>query len=450
MTMVKLAPLVCLFVAILLGFAKKMNTGLVAIGLAFIVGRAGGMSDAQVIRGFNSSLFVMLLGVTYLCSIAHVNGTLELFARKIVGLTGNRVYLVPIVVFLLSSFLSVIGPGSIPVMALMMPFSMTLAAEMKISPLLLAPMGVLGACGAGVSPLAPTGIIGLTLSAQIGVTGIELPYLLSSYVVLTIWAVVLYFALGGHRLKAEGNVTGSPVSNGPSQGLLLETSDDGAAHQSSDQEPLPEFNSAQITTLAGIACMVLGVLVFKVNVGLASFLISFVLTFLGVADERQAIAGVPWGTLLLVTGVGVLMEMGIQLGSIDLLGSFLAGFMNKSTATLLSGLTGGIISWFSSTAGVVLPTLIPTVPNITSSVGGGVQPLSLISAITNSAHAAASSPLSTGGALALAAYVGQSKASPDEQQKLFIRMFLVSAVGVAFVSILGGLGLYDFVAGLVR
>lgn len=234
------------------------------------------------------------------------------------------------------------------------------------------------------------------------------------------------------------------------QGFLLETSDDGAAHQSSDQEPLPEFNSAQRTTLAGIACMVLGVLVFKVNVGLASFLISFVLTFLGVADERQAIAGVPWGTLLLVTGVGVLMEVGIQLGSIELLGSFLAGFMNKSTATLLSGLTGGIISWFSSTAGVVLPTLIPTVPNITSSVGGGIQPLSLISAITNSAHAAASSPLSTGGALALAAYVGQSKASPDEQQKLFIRMYLVSAVGVAFVSILGGLGLYDFVAGLVR
>ena len=53
----------------------------------------------------------------------------------------------------------------------------------------------------------------------------------------------------------------------------------------------------------------------------------------------------------------------------------------------------------------------------------------------------------TGGALALAAYVGQSKASPEEQQKLFIRMFLLSAMGVAFVSILGGLDLYDFVAG---
>ena len=172
---IKVAPLVCLVVAIVLGFVKKMNTGLVAIGLALVVGRFGGLSDAEIIKGFNSSLFVMLLGVTYLFSIAQVNGTLELFARKAVGLAGRRMYLVPIVVFLLSSFLSVIGPGSIPVMALMIPFSMALAAEMNVSPLLLAPMGVLGACGAGISPLAPTGIIGLTLSAQIGYTGIELP-----------------------------------------------------------------------------------------------------------------------------------------------------------------------------------------------------------------------------------------------------------------------------------
>ncbi len=427
---IELAPLLCLLVAIVLGFVKKMNTGLVAIGLALVVGRAGGLSDAEIIKGFNSSLFVMLLGVTYLFSIAQVNGTLELFARKAVGLAGGRIYLVPIVVFLLSSFLSVIGPGSIPVMALMMPFSMALAAEMNVSPLLLAPMGVLGACGAGISPLAPTGIIGITLSAQIGYTGIELPYFLNSYIVLTAWAIVLYFALGGHRLKSGDSLTGgeTPAGTGPSAS--------------------PAFDPAQKKTLLGIVCMILGVLIFKVNVGLAAFLVSFVLMLLGVADEKKAIAGVPWATLLLVTGVGVLMEVGIKLGSIRLLGSFLARFMNKSTATLLSGLTGGVMSWFSSTSGVVMPTLIPTVPEIISSVGGSVEPLTLISAITNSSHAAASSPLSTGGALALAAYMGQARASAGDQQKLFVRMFLVSAVGVAFVSVLGGLGLYDFIARL--
>ena len=144
------------------------------------------------------------------------------------------------------------------------------------------------------------------------------------------------------------------------------------------------------------------------------------------------------------------MEVGIRLGSIKLLASFLARFMTRSTSTLVTGLTAGIMSWFSSTSGVVMPTLIPTVPDLISSVGGGVEPLTLISAITNSSHAAASSPLSTGGALAFAAYMAQAKASPGDQQKLFIRMFLVSAVGVAFVSILGGLGLYDFIAGLVK
>ncbi len=446
---IKLAPLVCLVVAIVLGFVRKLNTGLVAIGLALVVGRAGGLSDAEIIKGFNSSLFVMLLGVTYLFSIAQVNGTLELFARKAVGLTGRRLYLVPIVVFLLSSFLSAIGPGSIPVMALMMPFSMALATEMKVSPLLLAPMGVLGACGAGISPLAPTGIIGLTLSAQIGYTGIELPYFLNSYIVLTTWATVLYFALGGHRLKSGDGIANDRTLEEPASPDAPTAVRSGSG-KSPGHIASSEYDPAQRKTLAGIACMVLGVLIFKVNVGLAAFLVSFMLTLMGVADENKAIAGVPWGTLLLVTGVGVLMEVGIKLGSIKLLGSFLARFMNSSTATLMAGLTGGVMSWFSSTSGVVLPTLIPTVPELISSVGGGVEPLTLISAITNSSHAAASSPLSTGGALALAAYVGQAQASAGDGQKLFVRMFLVSAVGVAFVSILGGLGLYDVIAGLVR
>ena len=42
----------------------------------------------------------------------------------------------------------------------MMVFSMTLAAEMKIPPAMLAALVVLGASGGGVSPLAATGIIG--------------------------------------------------------------------------------------------------------------------------------------------------------------------------------------------------------------------------------------------------------------------------------------------------
>jgi di/tricarboxylate transporter len=147
--------LIFLLIAIALGFFKKMNTGLVAIGLALVIGRIGGIGDKAIVGGFSGKLFVMLLGVTYLFSMAQVNGILELFARKVVALAGKRTNLIPIVIYLLATFLSAIGPGTIPVMALMAVFTMALAAEMKVSPLLLAPMGLLGAMAGGISPIAP-------------------------------------------------------------------------------------------------------------------------------------------------------------------------------------------------------------------------------------------------------------------------------------------------------
>ena len=64
--MMALASLTALGLAILLGFLKKKNTGLLCTALALLVGRLAGLSDVEIIRGFNYSLFIMLLGVTYL------------------------------------------------------------------------------------------------------------------------------------------------------------------------------------------------------------------------------------------------------------------------------------------------------------------------------------------------------------------------------------------------
>ena len=133
-----LASLVALGLAIFLGFVKKMNTGLLCTALALLVGRLAGISDDEIIRGFNYSLFIMLLGVTYLFGLAEINGTLSLLSKKIVALSGRRTYLVPIVMYLFATILSARGPGTIPTAAIMMVFGMTLAKEMNINPAMLA------------------------------------------------------------------------------------------------------------------------------------------------------------------------------------------------------------------------------------------------------------------------------------------------------------------------
>ena len=255
--------------AIFLGFFRKMNTGLVCIGFALLLGKLAGIPDKEIIGGFNYSLFLMLLGVTYLFGLAEWNGTLKLLTKKITVLAGKRTYLIPVVMYLFATVLSALGPGTIPTTAIMMVFGMTLAVEMKINPAMLAAIIFLGAAGGGMSPLAATGIIGLNLCEEFGLTGIEAPLLVNGVFSSTVYAAVVYLAFGGYKLKSEKALKFSDTAS---------------------------FNRAQIITLLGICAMVGMVMIFKVNVGLASFTAAMALSFFRVSDEGEALKRIPWGS----------------------------------------------------------------------------------------------------------------------------------------------------------
>ena len=351
----------------------------------------------------------------FLFSISQENGTLELLAKKTVSLAGKRTNLIPIIVFVFSTILAAVGPGTIPVMSLMAPYTCALAASMGYSPLLLGATSVLGAAAGGISPIAPTGILGISLAADQGITGIATPYFINSLIAQSVYFIVIYFVLKGHKMKSD---------------MVL------------NWRELPKFNTKQMITLAGMAALVIGVIIFKLNVGLLAFTIGVFLLLLKVSNEKKVIAGIPWSTLILVTGVNVLMSVVIKLGGINLLANGLASIMTPSTAPSIIGLTAGIMSWFSSTSGVVMPTLIPTVNTVIEAVGDGVSAIALVSAITNTAHVAGTSPISTGGSLGLASYVQASGASEEEERKLFVQMFLVAIGGVFVVALVAGSGVY--------
>ena len=406
-----------LVLAILLGFFRKMNAGLICIAFSLILGKAAGIPDKQIIAGFSYNLFLTLLGVTYLFSLAQNNGTLKLIALKVVGLAGKRTYLVPVFVFIFSTVLSAIGPGCIPTMAIMMVFAMSLAAELKIHPAMLSALVVLSASGGGVSPIAPTGIIGMNLSQAAGIVVTGKQFLVNGIISTTLYAIVVYFFFGGHKIKS---VDSDILSN----------------HDN--------FNRNQIITMIGIAVMVVMVMFFHFNVGLASFLIAAVLSALGVADEADALKKVPWGTLVLVGGVSVLINLIVKLGGIKMLSAAMASVMTPSTAPSIVCMSAGILSWVSSSSGVVMPTFIPTVPGVVAEMGGAVDPVELITGLSMVAHTAGISPMSTGGGLALAAYTSVAQSSPEEQQKLFLTMFGVSASGLVFLSAMAYFGLFKW------
>lgn len=78
----------------------------------------------------------------------------------------------------------------------------------------------------------------------------------------------------------------------------------------------------------------------------------------------------------------------------------------------------GVISSCSSTSGVVMPTFLPTAPGLVEQVGGG-DPLAVALSINVGSSLVDVSPLSTIGAICVAAV-----SNPDTARELFRKMLI--------------------------
>ncbi len=405
--------LVFLIGAIALGFVRKINVGIVSLGLAFILGLIGNVSASVILGGFPSKLFITLLGTMFFFCLLQENNTLELLSKKIVALVGKNTFLIPIIIYVVSYGLSAAGPGAISVQSVMIVFAVSLAVQMNCSPVLLAALAILGAVGGTASPIALTGIIVTDLTAEFGVTGAAVPVFIGVSIANFICAILVYIIFKGYKLRATNAM---PFSE------------------------LPKFNGKQKIGIIAILALVIAVVGFRYDVGLAAFSLSLILILLKAVDEKAAMKLVPWNVLILICGVNVLMSVTKEMGGIELLSAILASMMNQKTASSIIGLTAGIMSWFSSANGVVMPTLIPTVPNIVSSVGGNASVVEMVMAIVAGSTVAGISPLSTGGSLTLASFTQETGASEKEQQSMFVKLFALSFGAVMVILIFGLVG----------
>jgi di/tricarboxylate transporter len=188
----------------------------------------------------------------------------------------------------------------------------------------------------------------------------------------------------------------------------------------------PPLTREQKTTLAVIALWIVSVLGLQMHVGLSGFGAAVVLVMLRAADERKAFTLVPWAILMMVCGVTVLIALLEATGGMDLFTSLLARLATPESVNGVIALVTGTISIWSSTSGVVLPAFLPTVADLVHKVGGG-DPLAVALSINMGASLVDVSPLSTLGALCVAAI-----ASPDTARQLF-RQLLVWGLSMAVV-----------------
>jgi di/tricarboxylate transporter len=166
--------------------------------------------------------------------------------------------------------------------------------------------------------------------------------------------------------------------------------------------PVAPLTRHQRFTLVVVAAWIVGVVAFNLSLGLSAFAAAAILLVLQAADEGAAVRGVPWAIIMMVCGVSVLIAVLEKTGGMDLFTSMLARLASPSSINGVIAFVTGAISTYSSTSGVVLPAFLPTIPSLVERLGGG-DPLAIALSINVGSSLVDVSPLSTIGALAVAA-----------------------------------------------
>ena len=396
--------LLALLVVIAGSLTSRINVGVLAVALAWSIAvfAAGWKVDA-VMATFPSSLFLTLLGVSVLFGVTQANGTMEAVAHATVRLLRGRAAALPILFFLLTCAISTAGPGAISATALMAPIAMGVAVRADMPVLLAALMVGNGANAGNLSPVGSIGMIVHSLMAKAGLGGYEWNVYAANFTAHALAALLAWTLFGGPALRR-------------------------AAPASPDLAVTP-LTSRHWSTLGIVALWIAAVVIFKVHPGLSAFAAASVLILSGLGDDTTAIARVPWAVILMVCGVSVLIGVLEKTGGMDLFTTLLARIATPNTVNgAIAGITG-LISTYSSTSGVVYPAFLPAVPGLVQKLGGG-DPIQISMSINVGAALVDVSPLSTIGALCIAALPAGQNGKRLFRQLLFWGFSMTIAAAV--------------------
>ncbi|MDM1246417.1 SLC13 family permease [Acinetobacter sp. R933-2] len=428
MTMLILAALA---ISIGLGYVTKINIGFFTIIFSYLIGCFGmGLKPSEIIELWPVKIFFIIFSVTLFYNFALANGALEKLASHLLYKCRKFPQLLPLAVFFASTIIAALGAGFYTVLAFMAPITLLLCRKTNMS-MIIGGMAVnYGALAGANFMTSQSGIIFRSLMESVGVdaaTGFS--YATGIFVVTLIIPIVV---LGLYTLW-----------NRNSNSIHIE-----------DTQP-EAFDDKQKKSIALILGMMALVLIFpilnllmpdqhtiaflnsKIDIGFIAIIFALISLFMKLADEKKVMALVPWNTLIMICGVGMLIALGVKLGVITQLSDWLANNVPVWLIPILICLISAVMSVFSSTLGVVAPTLFPIVPAI--ALASGLNPLVLFLCIVVGAQASAISPFSSGGSLIL----GSAPADVDKNQ--LFNQLLFRAVPVGLVAALIAVLILKFV-----
>ena len=406
--------------AVFLGYKTKINTGFFCIAFAYFIGCFWmGMKPKDLIATWPTSTMFVILSVSLFYNFAACNGTLEKISRNLLYVCRKFPGLLPYALFFVAVILSVMGAAYFTVLAFLAPITLLICEEAKMDKLTGAVAINCGALAGGNFPTAALGVVfrGLmdtayeaapdltpidSFTACMQMFGLAI---LSSLIIITIFR----FAMKSNR--------------GIGKGITFEK-----------PEPMDE---KQKTTLMLMLAMMAVVLIFpllkillpnvafisdiasKVDVGLVAFVFTVIALLKKLAPQKEVIARVPWNTILMIAGAGMLISVAVKAGTIEALSAWIGSNVPLVLVPIAFSFVGALMSFFSSTTGVVCPALFPLIPGLAASTG--LAPAALFACTVLGAQSSAISPFSSGGSLILG-----SCQNEEQRNELFNRLLFVA------------------------
>ncbi|EMI8813638.1 SLC13 family permease, partial [Acinetobacter baumannii] len=409
-------------VSIGLGYKTKINIGFFTIAFAYLIGCFGmGLKPSEVIELWPVKIFFIILSVTLFYNFALANGALEKLASHLLYKCRKFPQFLPLAIFFAATIIAGLGAGFYTVLAFMAPITLLLCKKTNMNMIIGGMAANYGALAGANFMTSQSGIIFRSLMENTGITSQTAFSYSSGIFVLTL--IIPIAVLGIYTLW-----------NRKSNSIVIE-----------DQKPEP-FDKKQKQSIFLIILMMSIVLVFpilhlvfpdvktisflnsKIDIAFLAITFSLISLLMKLADEKKVIALVPWGTLIMICGVGMLIALGVKLGIITTLSEWLANNVPVWVIPVLLCLISAIMSVFSSTLGVVAPTLFPIVPAL--ALTSGLNPLVLFICIVVGAQSTAISPFSSGGSLIMAS------APADIDKTKFFNQLLFKAIPVGVIAAL--------------
>ena len=436
--MLSVAIILAIALAIFLGYKTKINTGLFCIVFAYIIGCfVMGLKPKQVIGYWPTSTMFVILSVSLFYNFAAINGTLEKMSGALLYACRKFPGLLPYALLAVAVILSVMGATYFTVLAFLAPITLVICDESRMDKLTGAVAINCGALAGGNFPTSNLGVIFRGLAdtafeaspdvAAVETFGMEMKIFLFSVLFSLVLVTIFRFGFKENRNIGKGVTFKKPEV----------------------------FTKDQKITLSLMMIMMVVVLIFplmqilmsgnaaiqyissKVDVGLVAIVFAVIALLLKLAPQKEALAKIPWNTIVMIAGAGMLIAVAVEAGTIDALSTWIGSNVPKPLVPIAFSIVGAIMSFFSSTTGVVAPALFPLIPNLAASAG--LTSSALFACTIIGAQSSAISPFSSGGSLILG-----STPKEEDRNRLFNRLLMVAVP----ISVLFGAA-YNFALAMI-